>query len=71
MFSDAYTLDCSTFTAPLVIEKANPRIYEFSGHVTIDEHEGPRTYNLDSSNLLLRGCIIRNTERVVGVVRAL
>jgi hypothetical protein len=52
----------------VTIEPPNNKIYEFSGHITVDENGARHTFPLDSSNILLRGCVLRNTERVVGVV---
>ncbi len=52
----------------MTIEPPNNKIYEFSGHITVDEAGQRRAYPLDSSNILLRGCVLRNTERVAGMV---
>eukprot|EP00047_Mylnosiga_fluctuans_P014816 m.41382 g.41382 ORF g.41382 m.41382 type:complete len:1201 (+) comp5665_c0_seq3:81-3683(+) len=52
------------YREPVICERPNNRIYEFNAHITYDG----RLYPLDSGNVLLRGCIVRNTESVIGVV---
>ena len=64
VFSEALEFDPATFAQPITIEPPNNRIYEFSGHVMLHGVVHP----LDSSNLLLRGCVVRNTDVVTGVV---
>ncbi len=46
-------------------EKPNPFIYLFQGNMTLD---GGQPSGLDSSQMALRGCSLRNTEYVYGLV---
>lgn len=57
-------VDMSNFKTPVVCEWPNNRIYEFNGHVTVNG----RVYPLDPTNMLLRGCVLRNTPSITGVV---
>eukprot|EP01147_Barroeca_monosierra_P007745 gene7745-624_t len=52
------------FQDVLKCEHPNSKIYQFNGHITHKNSVVP----LDTSNMLLRGCVIRNTKRVVGLV---
>ena len=45
-------------------EAPNEHIYEFSGSITYQNERIP----LDNNNILLRGCKLKNTEAVIGVV---
>lgn len=51
-------------TGKVVCEEPNSRMHYFTGHL---EWEGKK-YSLDSGNILLRGCKIRNTETCYGMV---
>ena len=66
--------DVAKFTAPILCERPNNRIYEFNAHMyvplpmlTTSDYDGV-SRPLDATNMLLRGCILRNTPSVVGVV---
>ena len=50
--------------AKLDFEAPNEHIYEFSGSITYQNERIP----LDNNNILLRGCKLKNTEAVIGVV---
>ncbi|CAG8972469.1 hypothetical protein HYALB_00001158 [Hymenoscyphus albidus] len=50
--------------AHFVVEDPNPDLYGFSGRASL----GDVTLPLTLSNVILRGCIIRNTTRVFGMV---
>ncbi|KAG9232656.1 putative phospholipid-transporting ATPase IA [Amylocarpus encephaloides] len=56
--------DISQARALFVVEDPSADLYEFSGKVSLDN----TTFPLNLSNTLLRGCIVRNTNRVVGMV---
>lgn len=51
-------------TGKVVCEEPNSRMHYFTGHL---EWEGKK-YSLDSGNILLRGCKIRNTDTCYGMV---
>lgn len=48
----------------VVCEEPNSRMHHFMGHL---KWEGKK-YSLDSGNILLRGCKIRNTDTCYGMV---
>ena len=52
----------SKFT--LSYEAANPHLYNFEGKLTYNE----KSMALVNDNVILRGCILRNTEWVIGIV---
>ncbi|KAH9489279.1 putative phospholipid-transporting ATPase VA [Bulinus truncatus] len=52
------------FTYPVEIEQPNIEIYSFKGYVKIE----PENATLRNSNLLQRGCVIRNTDFIEGMV---
>uniref|UniRef100_G3UAK1 P-type ATPase N-terminal domain-containing protein n=1 Tax=Loxodonta africana TaxID=9785 RepID=G3UAK1_LOXAF len=54
----------ATFQGKVVCEKPNSRMHKFVGCL---EWKGKR-YSLDSGNILLRGCKIRNTNTCYGLV---
>lgn len=56
--------DISKSRAHFVVEDPNPDLYEFSGRASL----GDITLPLTLSNVILRGCIVRNTTRVIGMV---
>ncbi|XP_014390505.1 PREDICTED: phospholipid-transporting ATPase IK [Myotis brandtii] len=54
----------ASFQGKVVCEEPNSRMHYFTGHL---EWEGKK-YSLDSGNILLRGCKIRNTDTCYGMV---
>ncbi|XP_007944174.1 phospholipid-transporting ATPase VA [Orycteropus afer afer] len=54
-----------TFTSVIECEKPNNNLTKFRGCII---HENGKKAGLYKENLLLRGCTIRNTEAVVGIV---
>eukprot|EP00049_Salpingoeca_infusionum_P023355 m.11630 g.11630 ORF g.11630 m.11630 type:complete len:1209 (+) comp5754_c0_seq1:260-3886(+) len=52
------------FDDVLECELPNAKIYHFNGNIPYNGRPVP----LDSSNLLLRGCVLRNTESVIGLI---
>ncbi|KHN81926.1 putative phospholipid-transporting ATPase VD [Toxocara canis] len=53
------------FTATIYCEQPNNQIYRFNGYL---EHENGVKEPVDKMNLLLRGCEVRNTDFVEGIV---
>ncbi|VDK24591.1 unnamed protein product [Taenia asiatica] len=51
------------FTWPVEVEAPNPELYSFSGRI-----QTPVPTVVKKENLLLRGCILRNTDSVEGMV---
>ncbi|EGR31814.1 phospholipid-translocating p-type flippase family protein, putative [Ichthyophthirius multifiliis] len=51
-------------------EGPNPLLYKFSGNLELirDDQKIQQCISLDEKNLLLRGCILRNTKWIYGVV---
>ncbi|XP_053514670.1 phospholipid-transporting ATPase IK isoform X3 [Artibeus jamaicensis] len=56
--------EMASFQGKVVCEEPNSRMHHFMGHL---EWEGKK-YSLDSGNILLRGCKIRNTDTCYGMV---
>eukprot|EP00051_Salpingoeca_urceolata_P031810 m.13053 g.13053 ORF g.13053 m.13053 type:complete len:1156 (+) comp4442_c0_seq1:490-3957(+) len=56
--------DPISFKGVVNCEPPNNKIYEFKGKLT-DEGQ---VHSLDARHMLLRGCIVRNTPRVIGLV---
>eukprot|EP01137_Pigoraptor_chileana_P009577 Opistho-2@58073 len=54
----------SSFTGSITCELPNPRIYEFNGVLNTQGHQAA----VDSTNLVLRGCVVRNTREAIGIV---
>ncbi|XP_045058205.2 phospholipid-transporting ATPase IK isoform X3 [Desmodus rotundus] len=54
----------ASFQGKVVCEEPNSRMHHFMGHL---KWEGKK-YSLDSGNILLRGCKIRNTDTCYGMV---
>ncbi|XP_025085934.1 probable phospholipid-transporting ATPase VA isoform X2 [Pomacea canaliculata] len=52
------------FTYTVTVDEPNTSIYNFKGYVEKDGEKIP----LNSSNLLLRGCMIKNTDFIEGLV---
>ncbi|XP_036159705.1 probable phospholipid-transporting ATPase VA isoform X1 [Myotis myotis] len=57
--------DPLTFTSVIECERPNNDLSRFRGCIT---HENGKKAGLHKENLLLRGCTVRNTEAVVGIV---
>ncbi|XP_053399263.1 phospholipid-transporting ATPase VA-like isoform X2 [Mercenaria mercenaria] len=53
-----YTVEC---------EQPNAEIYKFNGYVKLSDREGDIA-PLNQNNILLRGCIMRNTDYIEGLV---
>ena len=49
-------------------EKPNPYLYKFQGSVTMVDNGTSSTKALDNKSFLLRGCSLRNTEWIIGLV---
>lgn len=52
------------FSSFIHCEEPNNKIYQFRGYIATDERQFP----IGKNNLLLRGCVIRNTGYVEGIV---
>ncbi|KAI9222015.1 hypothetical protein BC828DRAFT_379522 [Blastocladiella britannica] len=48
-------------------EPPNPNLHLFRGTATISSTNGPESHALSMDNLLLRGCVLRNTAWAVGI----
>eukprot|EP00730_Choanoeca_flexa_P018908 TRINITY_DN9220_c0_g1_i1.p1 TRINITY_DN9220_c0_g1~~TRINITY_DN9220_c0_g1_i1.p1 ORF type:complete len:1173 (+),score=384.81 TRINITY_DN9220_c0_g1_i1:188-3706(+) len=59
-----YVFDPAKFSSKLECELPNNKIYQFNGTLF---HNG-RKLALDTNNMLLRGCVLRNTKRAIGMV---
>lgn len=65
MFGDKNLQRVYALALRFKFERPNPFLYSFSGTVELpDKSQLP----IDNSNFLLRGCVLRNTEFVYGVV---
>ncbi|XP_015268247.1 PREDICTED: probable phospholipid-transporting ATPase VD [Gekko japonicus] len=64
-FEDQSEIDPEQFTSKIECESPNNDLNSFRGFV---EHLNQERVGLSKDNLLLRGCTIRNTEAVVGIV---
>ena len=49
---------------PFELEKPNPYLYTFKGTLSIAEN---KQLIIDSSNIILRGCSLRNTDWIIGL----
>lgn len=57
--------DCKVFRDSVwVYEKPNPYLYTFKGAI----HYNGRDIAVDNNNFALRGCSLRNTDYIIGVV---
>ncbi|XP_036138171.1 phospholipid-transporting ATPase IK-like [Molossus molossus] len=56
--------DMASFQGKVVCEEPNSRMHHFTGRLELEGKE----YALDSGNILLRGCKIRNTDTCYGMV---
>lgn len=56
------------FRATLECERPNASLYTFTGNLTMTDDKGEkRTIPLSPQAILLRGCSLRNTNRVIGI----
>ncbi|XP_067844280.1 phospholipid-transporting ATPase VD-like isoform X2 [Heptranchias perlo] len=60
-----FEADPERFTSRIECEGPNNDLNKFKGYM---EHQNKERVGLSKENLLLRGCTIRNTEAVVGIV---
>uniref|UniRef100_A0A8C5MKB7 Phospholipid-transporting ATPase n=1 Tax=Leptobrachium leishanense TaxID=445787 RepID=A0A8C5MKB7_9ANUR len=60
-----FAFDPETFSSRIQCERPNSDIGRFKGFL---EHPNKEKIGLNKENLLLRGCVVRNTETVVGIV---
>ncbi len=58
--------DVSKVSATIECENPNPSLYTFSG--SLDTNHSDAKVSINVSNVLLRGCILRQTKQVFGVV---
>lgn len=63
---DLLTTNTADMTGKVTCDLPHSCIYDFNGYYKASE--GAKPVPLDASNLLLRGCALRNTEWVIGVV---
>ena len=52
--------------AEIKCEPPNKRLYQFTGNLMLPGHSEP--VSISPASILLRGCILRNTNRILGVV---
>lgn len=59
-----------SFQAKIEIDLPNSDLYNFQGNLkTLDNNTGDfKTYSLDMDNICLRGSVLRNTDKVLGMV---
>eukprot|EP01136_Pigoraptor_vietnamica_P044457 Opistho-1_new@21219 len=62
--ADGAEFNPAAFSGSITCELPNPRIYEFNGVLNTQGRQAA----VDSTNLILRGCVVRNTREVVGIV---
>ncbi|KAK8864038.1 hypothetical protein M9Y10_011732 [Tritrichomonas musculus] len=55
---------CSEFNATIVCDQPNNLLYTFNGYIKI----GAEQHSLENRQILLRGCVLRNTHWANGVV---
>ncbi|KAK4471174.1 hypothetical protein MN116_005567 [Schistosoma mekongi] len=53
-----------TFLYPIEVEAPNAELYKFNGKIILPEKQIP----IHKNNMLLRGCVLRNTDYVIGIV---
>ncbi|XP_046854254.1 phospholipid-transporting ATPase VA-like isoform X2 [Xenia sp. Carnegie-2017] len=56
--------NATNFSSFIYCEKPNSKIYQFNGYMDLNGNCIP----IGTNNLLLRGCVIRNTDTVEGIV---
>lgn len=59
---------CFRKAANFKYENPNPYLYTFTGSYEVEGNEGKRQISLDHKNFILRGCSLRNTRHVIGLV---
>ncbi|KAJ3254954.1 hypothetical protein HK103_006751 [Boothiomyces macroporosus] len=60
--------DCKNLKFRVDAEIPNPNLYTFNGSITvIKENRDPQYLPIGTSGLLLRGCILRNTNWLIGL----
>lgn len=62
---------CSSISMRLDMEAPEVNMYRLNGAVTIageDENQGPAVHPITLDTTLLRGCVLRNTAWVIGIV---
>ncbi|XP_046562486.1 phospholipid-transporting ATPase VB-like [Haliotis rubra] len=64
-FEFSNDFEISRFQHKLDVELPNSEIYKFRGYV---EKESKQKISLSNENLLLRGCILKNTDFIEGIV---
>ncbi|EDQ92264.1 uncharacterized protein MONBRDRAFT_23245 [Monosiga brevicollis MX1] len=63
--TEAFDPDAFSETSQIECELPNNKIYQFNGTMKIRGH---KEIALDQNNILLRGCVLRNTRRAIGIV---
>ncbi|XP_029125116.1 phospholipid-transporting ATPase 1 isoform X2 [Cajanus cajan] len=56
--------DACAVSGVITCEPPNRNIYEFTANMELNGHKFP----LNQSNIVLRGCVLKNTEWIIGVV---
>ena len=56
--------DCAQFNAKIECDNPNNQLYVFNGNIEINSEQ----YSLENKQILLRGCILRNTQWAIGAV---
>ncbi|OHT07510.1 phospholipid-translocating P-type ATPase, flippase family protein [Tritrichomonas foetus] len=56
--------DCAQFNAKIECDLPNNKLYVFNGNIEINSSQ----YSLDNRQVLLRGCVLRNTQWAIGAV---
>ncbi|XP_078509544.1 phospholipid-transporting ATPase VB isoform X2 [Lissotriton helveticus] len=64
-FNQAEPFDPEAFKDTIVCEKPTNNLNKFKGYI---DHSDQRKTGFGNESLLLRGCTVRNTEEVVGIV---
>jgi phospholipid-transporting ATPase len=65
LFSDKPPQEISALNLEFQYEKPNPYLYNFAGKITLPDGS---VIPLDNSNFVLRGCSLRNTDFIYGLV---
>lgn len=64
LYKDFVDNSWSKLNGQVVCEQPNNAIYKFEGFLTVDKTDYPQ----DADNFLLRGCTLRNTGYIIGLV---
>eukprot|EP00055_Hartaetosiga_balthica_P014490 m.79730 g.79730 ORF g.79730 m.79730 type:complete len:1237 (+) comp8615_c0_seq1:266-3976(+) len=64
VFADDIEIDLKSFDCEVECEAPNSKIYQFNGNIRYEDETVP----LDTTNILLRGCVVRNTPSAIGMV---